>query len=40
MTDTTPNQAAHGHEELVHLPAPTAWPILLALGICWALPDW
>jgi len=33
MTDTTPNQAAHGHEGLVHLPARTAWPIILAFGI-------
>jgi hypothetical protein len=33
MADTTPNHAANGHEELVHLPAPTAWPLLLAFGI-------
>src|ERR1700730_8415160 len=33
MTDTTSHEAAHGHEELVHLPSRTAWPIILAFGI-------
>ena len=30
---------AHDHvsEEIVHLPAPTAWPVVLALGLTFAL---
>jgi hypothetical protein len=32
MAQTTQNGAGHGAEATVHLPAPTAWPIVLAFG--------
>lgn len=33
MTNTTPQQTMQAHERLVHLPSPTAWPIVLAFGV-------
>jgi len=32
MTETTQHKAGAAHGETIHLPAPTAWPIVLALG--------
>jgi hypothetical protein len=32
MAETTQNGAEHASEATIHLPAPTAWPIVLALG--------
>jgi len=31
--NTTQHDSAHTHDETIHLPAPTAWPIVLAFGI-------
>lgn len=32
MTDTAQHKAGPAHGETIHLPAPTAWPIILAFG--------
>ena len=32
MTETTEHKAGPAHGEMIHLPAPTHWPIILAFG--------
>jgi hypothetical protein len=33
MTDNAPNRTTQAQQSLVHLPSPTAWPMILAFGV-------